>query len=319
METRLLVYFSTCLLSYLVYLFPCIPVYLLFDPRMQETLYELPLKDEKEDEERGNDDDGAGGHERPLRANLAALGEHGESNCEWAAVLAVGDDQRPEEIIPVKAHRCECKGNQRGTTRRHINVPEGLQPVRPVHPRGIVEIAWNRFEGLTHQKSPQRRPKVGEHDRKLRIKEVQRANSGKVRHDECARRNHELKEDEEKKYILPPKAIARKRIAREADRHQLHDEDAKGNDDGVQVINAKRRELERRDIVLEREIRAEPNVARAQSFLRRMHGNSERPQDGHRPSQGNNAEQEQQQAIRQLFFHVKARIQDIAQSMRVCV
>ena len=71
---------------------------------MQETLDKPPLEDQEGDEERGNDHECCCCKERPLRANFSQLSKTHQPGCKWAAFVAVGDDQRPEEFIPVPGY-----------------------------------------------------------------------------------------------------------------------------------------------------------------------------------------------------------------------
>lgn len=69
---------------------------------MEKTLDKKALKDEKEKQQRTDDDDGAGGDEGPLRADFAQLGKDRQPDCERTTRFAVGHDEGPEKIVPVK-------------------------------------------------------------------------------------------------------------------------------------------------------------------------------------------------------------------------
>ena len=72
---------------------------------MQETLDKPPLEDQEGDKERRDDHQRCCCQERPLRANFSQLGKAYQPGCQRAAFVAVGDDQRPEEFIPVPGYR----------------------------------------------------------------------------------------------------------------------------------------------------------------------------------------------------------------------
>ena len=170
---------------------------------MQKTVDELALEDQKEDEEWPDDDHCAGGDERPLRADFAKLREHGETNGEWSTGRAVSHDQGPEKIVPVKTDRRERERNHCGTRGRNVDVPQGLQPIRAVHARGVVQIARDCLERLAHQERAERRAEERQHHRDERVEEVKLANGRIVRNDERARWDHQLQENqknEDKKF-----------------------------------------------------------------------------------------------------------------------
>jgi len=72
---------------------------------MHETLDELALEDEEDDEQGGDDQQGGRGQQGPLGADLAQLGEAHQARGQRAGFVAVGDHQRPQEFVPVPGHR----------------------------------------------------------------------------------------------------------------------------------------------------------------------------------------------------------------------
>jgi uncharacterized membrane protein YdjX (TVP38/TMEM64 family) len=96
---------------------------LLLYARLHERLHELPLEKQERHQQRGNRHDRAGADHRPVDARLGGA-EDGEADREGPRVHRIGDDQRPEEVVPVVAHRDQAVGEVGGPGERHVHAPK---------------------------------------------------------------------------------------------------------------------------------------------------------------------------------------------------
>ena len=79
------------------------------NPRAHEALHELALEQQEADQQRRRGHQRRGADDRPVDA-LVARGEHLQADGQRARLDRVGDDQRPQEIVPVIADRDEPVG-----------------------------------------------------------------------------------------------------------------------------------------------------------------------------------------------------------------
>lgn len=71
---------------------------------MEKTLDKESLKDEEQNQQRSDDNDRACCDEGPLGADFAQLRKDCQSDRERATCLAVGHDEGPKKIVPVKTN-----------------------------------------------------------------------------------------------------------------------------------------------------------------------------------------------------------------------
>jgi hypothetical protein len=67
--------------------------------------------------------------------------------------LAVGDDQREQEVVPVLKERDDHEGRGHRRRQRAVDLQEDAPLRRPVHPRGLAELHRHGQEELPVQEA----------------------------------------------------------------------------------------------------------------------------------------------------------------------
>jgi hypothetical protein len=126
---------------------------------------------------------------------------------------------------------------------------------------------------------------------------VEFSDGGVVWHNEGADWHKQLQENDKENNVLSAETIARERIARQTAGDNLHAQNTHDNQQRVQIVRAERRDLEGGKIIFEREVGTEPNIGGAERLVRRMQRNGKSPENGNRPTDGENSQRQRAQAM----------------------
>src|SRR6266481_1866500 len=91
-------------------------------------------------------------HQVPCRAKTRLKGRNADG--QDAHIVSIGDDERPEEIIPLLNECDNCQCTQNGPAQRENNACEYLESSGTFNARGILQVGWNGTEELAHQEDP---------------------------------------------------------------------------------------------------------------------------------------------------------------------
>ena len=80
----------------------------------------------------------------------------------------IGDDQRPQKIVPVMGHGDEAIGQIDRPREGHMDLHEDLEDLGALHPRSVVQFARNGSEGLAQQEDAEGRGRIGQRDARER-------------------------------------------------------------------------------------------------------------------------------------------------------
>ncbi len=201
---------------------------------------------------------GAGGQQRrrsddrPVDA-LVGRREHLQAHCHRPRLDRVGDDERPEEIVPVVRHRHQRVREVGRARERHVDLPQRLQRRAAFDARGFVELARDGLERLAQQEDAERARHVGQADREDRVLQPERRHRPVVLDDQHVGHDHQLHEHQREQHVAAGELEARERVRGERDEHELRHQHHRDQDDRVEEIARERRRVPGLDEVVERE------------------------------------------------------------------
>src|SRR6478609_2435888 len=115
-----------------------------------------PALEGEEDQEDRHDDDRGPGEEQAVVRGVLALGEQRKGDREGVGVLGLGDDERPEEVVPAGEERQDAQRRECGTAERQDDAPEDPQLSGPVDPSRVEQVPWQALDVLPHQEHAER-------------------------------------------------------------------------------------------------------------------------------------------------------------------
>ena len=214
----------------------------LLDACTHKTLHKLALKQDEGHQQRGRCHQRGCGDGGPIHTLLHA-GEHLQPHRQRARFHAVGDDERPQKVVPVKADRHQRKCGVHRPGQWHIHAPQNLQGAGAFHTRGLIELFGNAHESLAQQEDGKGRGKVRQANGQQRIHQAQLRHSFVVLDQQDIRHDHQLHQHQRKSHVLAAKRVARKGKSRQGGQHQLRRQDQQHQQAGVQKIAGKRRSV----------------------------------------------------------------------------
>ena len=137
----------------------------------------------------------------------------------------VGDDERPQEVVPVIAHRDEAVGDVDRAGERNVDLEQHLERARAFDARGVVELLRHGLEGLAQQEDAEGRGDVGQRDRRDRVDEAEPRHGAVVLDDQHVRHDHQLRQHEREGDVAAAERVAREGVGGERAQHELAGED----------------------------------------------------------------------------------------------
>ena len=117
-----------------------------------------------EDDEQGSDDEDRGRHHRTPPCIPLLIEEVRESHSQGPHQLGVGDDERPEIVVPPVDDEDERHGGQHRARERQHDVPEQAQVPTAIHLGGVQHLTRQAEKALPHQERAEGRRCAGKHD-----------------------------------------------------------------------------------------------------------------------------------------------------------
>ena len=204
---------------------------------------------------------GRGGDDRPVDP-LVGRREHLQADRQRPGLDRVGDDQRPEEVVPVVAHRDQRVGEVDRPRQRHVDLEQHLQRARALDPRRVDELFRHRLECLAQQEDAERRGEVRQADGDDRVAQAERVHGPVVLDDEHVGHHHQLQQDQHEDEVAAGKLEPRQRVGRERSEHELRRQYHRHQQRRVEEVASEGRGIPGVGEVLQRQRRAELEAGR---------------------------------------------------------
>ena len=155
----------------------------------------------KRDQQRRRRHQRGGGDDRPVDA-LVGRREHLQADRQRPRLDRVGDDQRPQEVVPVVAHRDQRVGEVDRPGERHVDPPQHLQ--RRSRPRPAPRRrapAARVLKVWRSRKMPKAEAKYGRPMAEDRVEQAERAHRPVVLDDQHVGHDHQLHQHQREQHV----------------------------------------------------------------------------------------------------------------------